>query len=102
MSKRRDRKDATLQTREEAARKRRQENVDKFLGISYRRISDPIQALGDGEDRQDRDYLSFCARHDLIPAAERFTDRISGFRGKHREKGDLGRLIELAKREIDG
>jgi DNA invertase Pin-like site-specific DNA recombinase len=66
-------------------------------GVSYRRISDPKQVLGDGEDRQARDFRSFCERHNLTPVAETFADRRSGYKDEHRRKGRLGVLIAMAK-----
>jgi DNA invertase Pin-like site-specific DNA recombinase len=68
------------------------------LGISYSRLSDPSQVLGDGERRQRDAFLAFCRTFDLTPADETFIDRgRSGFKGDHRKKGDFGRLIDLAK-----
>src|SRR5262245_38853611 len=72
-------------------------NMLRCLGVSYRRISDPEQSAGDGEARQERDYLSFCSRHQLIAAGETYCDRLSGYKGRHRTKGRLGRLIQAAK-----
>ncbi|HEY7307885.1 MAG TPA: recombinase family protein [Gemmataceae bacterium] len=68
------------------------------LAVSYARFSDPQQGAGDSEDRQAREFAAFCERHKLTPAKQQFVDRgLSGFHDKHRKKGDLGRLIELAK-----
>src|SRR5262245_35147353 len=63
----------------------------KHLGVSYRRISSPNlrQVLGDGEDRQERDFHAFCERHDLVPVAEAFADRLSGYKDHHRKKGRM-------------
>lgn len=68
--------------------------------ISYSRFSDPKQGGGDSESRQARDFADFCKRHKLAPtpAQEHFVDRgLSGYHGRHRTKGALGRLIALAK-----
>jgi DNA invertase Pin-like site-specific DNA recombinase len=68
------------------------------IGISYGRFSDPKQAGGDSEDRQDRMYRDFCQRHNLTPLTEVFLDRgRSGYRDEHRKKGRLGVLIQYAK-----
>jgi DNA invertase Pin-like site-specific DNA recombinase len=68
------------------------------IALSYDRFSSLLQADGDSEDRQNRAYAAFCERHQLQPAKEMFIDRgVSGFRGAHRKKGALGRLIEIAK-----
>jgi DNA invertase Pin-like site-specific DNA recombinase len=70
-------------------------------GVSYSRFSDPKQAKGDSEDRQDRDFRRFCDRHKLSPSQEHaglFVDRgLSGYKDEHRKKGKLGVLIALAK-----
>jgi DNA invertase Pin-like site-specific DNA recombinase len=66
--------------------------------ISYTRFSDPKQALGDSENRQAQRFADFCQRHRLTPAKEAYADRgLSGFRGAHRSKGDMGRLEKLAE-----
>jgi DNA invertase Pin-like site-specific DNA recombinase len=66
--------------------------------ISYSRFSDPKQAAGDSEDRQDQDFRAFCARHDLTPLPEVYADRgRSGYKDEHRKKGRLGELIAAAK-----
>jgi DNA invertase Pin-like site-specific DNA recombinase len=68
------------------------------IGISYSRFSAPKQSKGDSQDRQDRLFADFCARHNLTPLAEIFADRgRSGYRDEHRKKGRLGQLIALAK-----
>jgi DNA invertase Pin-like site-specific DNA recombinase len=68
------------------------------LAVSYSRFSDPKQAAGDSESRQERDFRAFCARHKLTPVPERFTDRgLSGYRGEHRKRGRLGQLVTSAK-----
>jgi DNA invertase Pin-like site-specific DNA recombinase len=68
------------------------------IGISYARFSDPKQAHGDSEGRQDRDYRDFCQRHSLTPLTEVFLDRgRSGYKDEHRKKGRLGVLIQYAK-----
>jgi hypothetical protein len=69
-------------------------------GISYRRFSDKYkQSKGDSEDRQERDFRSFCRRHSLTPyTADDYTDRgRSGYKDEHRKKGKLGKLIAAAK-----
>jgi DNA invertase Pin-like site-specific DNA recombinase len=70
------------------------------LGISYGRLSDPKQNKGDGEDRQDKAYRAFCARHDLtpLPPSEKYFDNgLSGYKDHHRKRGRLGQLIAAAK-----
>jgi DNA invertase Pin-like site-specific DNA recombinase len=68
------------------------------IAISYSRFSDPKQAKGDSEDRQDRDFRNFCRRHNLTPLSEVYADRgRSGFHDEHRKKGRLGQLIAAAK-----
>jgi DNA invertase Pin-like site-specific DNA recombinase len=68
------------------------------LAVSYRRFSDPQQAKGDSEARQERDFRSFCQRHNLTPLVETFIDRArSGYHDVHRKKGRLGDLIAAAK-----
>jgi DNA invertase Pin-like site-specific DNA recombinase len=70
------------------------------LAISYSRFSDPKQAHGDSEDRQERMFRDFCERHNLTPLTEVFADRgRSGYKDEHRKKGRLGQLIALAKDE---
>jgi DNA invertase Pin-like site-specific DNA recombinase len=67
-------------------------------GVSYSRFSDPKQAEGDSEGRQERDYRAFCERHNLTPGKEVFADRgKSGYKDEHRKKGRLGELIAAAK-----
>lgn len=69
------------------------------LAISYSRFSHPGQAEGDSEKRQQEAFIRFCERHNLRPAKQSFIDRgLSGYSGKHRSKGELGQLEELAKR----
>jgi DNA invertase Pin-like site-specific DNA recombinase len=68
------------------------------LAISYSRFSDPKQAKGDSETRQDEMFRAFCARHNLTPLTEVFADRgRSGYKDEHRKKGRLGQLIAMAK-----
>jgi DNA invertase Pin-like site-specific DNA recombinase len=68
--------------------------------ISYSRFSDPKQAGGDSEDRQERDFRAFCERHNLTPLPEVYADRgRSGYRDEHRKKGRLGELIAATKDE---
>src|SRR5262245_16224354 len=74
------------------------ETAPRRIGISYARLSDPKQALGDGETRQDTMFRDFCTRHNLTPLAERFADRRSGYHDEHRKKGRLGHLIAAAQR----
>src|SRR6516164_1127378 len=75
------------------------------MGLSYKRYSDPYkQSKGDSEGRQDRDYRSFCRRHNLTPISldnDYYTDRgRSGFHDEHRKKGRLGQLVADAKNEM--
>jgi DNA invertase Pin-like site-specific DNA recombinase len=68
------------------------------IAISYSRFSDPVQAKGDSEDRQEKDFRNFCRRHNLTPLSEVYIDRgRSGYRDEHRKKGRLGQLIAAAK-----
>ncbi len=70
------------------------------LAISYSRFSDPKQAKGDSENRQEQMFRDFCTRHNLTPLAEVFTDRgRSGYKDEHRKKGRLGQLVAMAKYE---
>jgi DNA invertase Pin-like site-specific DNA recombinase len=67
-------------------------------GISYDRLSDPKQAGGDGQGRQDRMYQEFCKAKGLTPSGrEPFVDYRSGYKDEHRKKGEFGRLIAMAK-----
>lgn len=66
--------------------------------ISYTRFSNPSQASGDSEDRQQEMFERFCQRHNLTPLRDVFRDRgRSGYSGAHRTKGELGRLVEESK-----
>ena len=68
------------------------------IAISYARFSDPSQAKGDSEGRQERDFRNFCQRHNLTPLSEVYADRgRSGYKDEHRKKGRLGQLIAAAK-----
>lgn len=68
------------------------------LAVSYTRFSAAVQAKGDSEDRQDREFRKFCQRHNLTPLSEIFADRgRSGYKDEHRKKGRLGQLVALAK-----
>src|SRR5262249_31662518 len=68
------------------------------LAISYSRFSDPSQARGDSESRQEEMFRDFCQRHNLTPVQEVFVDRgRSGYHDEHRKKGRLGQLIAMAK-----
>jgi DNA invertase Pin-like site-specific DNA recombinase len=69
------------------------------IGVSYTRFSDPgKQSRGDSQDRQDKDFRSFCARHNLTALPEVYADRgRSGYKDEHRKKGRLGQLIAAAK-----
>jgi DNA invertase Pin-like site-specific DNA recombinase len=70
----------------------------RSIGISYSRFSDPKQAKGDSQDRQDRMYRDFCQRHDLTPLKDVYADRgRSGYRDEHRTKGRFGQLVADAK-----
>jgi DNA invertase Pin-like site-specific DNA recombinase len=72
--------------------------MQRRTAISYFRFSDPKQARGDSEDRQNRDFRHFCQRHNLTPLSEVYADRgRSGYRDEHRKKGKLGQLIAAAK-----
>src|SRR6516164_10467504 len=68
------------------------------LAISYSRFSDPKQAKGDSETRQEEMFRQFCNQHNLTPLSEVFADRgRSGYKDEHRKKGRLGQLIAMAK-----
>jgi DNA invertase Pin-like site-specific DNA recombinase len=68
------------------------------IGVSYGRFSDPKQAQGDSEGRQERMYRAFCHNHNLTPLTEVFLDKgRSGYKDEHRKKGRLGVLIQYAK-----
>jgi DNA invertase Pin-like site-specific DNA recombinase len=68
------------------------------LAVSYSRFSDPSQAKGDSENRQEQMFREFCQRHNLTPSGEVFADRgCSGYTDEHRKKGRLGHLIGAAK-----
>jgi DNA invertase Pin-like site-specific DNA recombinase len=72
--------------------------TQRRLAVSYSRFSDPKQAKGDSEDRQERMFRTFCRRHNLTPSGEAFVDRgRSGYTDEHRKKGHLGRLVAVAK-----
>jgi DNA invertase Pin-like site-specific DNA recombinase len=72
--------------------------MQRQLAISYSRFSDPKQAKGDSESRQEEMFRDFCQRHHLTPVAEVFADRgRSGYKDEHRKKGRLGQLVALAK-----
>jgi DNA invertase Pin-like site-specific DNA recombinase len=68
------------------------------LAISYSRFSDPQQAKGDSENRQEIAFRTFCQRHELTPVREVYIDRgRSGYHDEHRKKGRLGQLIVAVK-----
>jgi DNA invertase Pin-like site-specific DNA recombinase len=70
----------------------------KKLAVSYARWSDPKQDTGDSRTRQEQDYRSFVQQHNLTPSGQAFTDEgTSGFRGRHRQKGQLKELVEAAQ-----
>src|SRR5262245_2454721 len=72
--------------------------MERRLGLSYWRFSDPKQAEGDSEARQAKDFRAFCERHNLTPLRDVFGDRgRSGFKGHHRTRGELGALIRAAE-----
>jgi len=72
--------------------------VARRIGISYARFSDPNQADGDSIERQEKAFRGFCTRHNLTPLSQGYADRgMSGFKGRHREKGELGQLIAAAE-----
>jgi DNA invertase Pin-like site-specific DNA recombinase len=68
------------------------------IAISYSRFSDPKQAEGDSESRQEREFRGFCSAHNLTPLSEVYADRgRSGFKDEHRKRGRLGQLVQAAK-----
>jgi DNA invertase Pin-like site-specific DNA recombinase len=72
--------------------------TQRRLAVSYSRFSDPKQAQGDSEDRQDRKFRQFCQLHNLTPLPEVYADKgLSGYHGTHRKKGKLKGLIARAE-----
>ena len=70
----------------------------KPVAYSYIRFSTPDQEMGDSERRQLALAKEHCNRNGLQLSEETFADRgVSGFHGKHRENGALGRLLKAAK-----
>jgi DNA invertase Pin-like site-specific DNA recombinase len=68
------------------------------LAVSYSRFSDPSQAKGDSQERQDEMFRAFCLAHNLTPCSEVFSDKgRSGYKDEHRKKGRLGELVAAAK-----
>jgi DNA invertase Pin-like site-specific DNA recombinase len=68
------------------------------LAVSYSRFSDPKQAKGDSQERQEQMFRAFCQAHNLTPCSEVFSDRgRSGYKDEHRKRGRLGELIAAAK-----
>jgi DNA invertase Pin-like site-specific DNA recombinase len=68
------------------------------LAVSYSRFSDPKQAQGDSQDRQDEMFRHFCQAHNLTPCSEVFADKgKSGYHDEHRKNGRLGQLLAAAK-----
>ncbi|HXS69757.1 MAG TPA: recombinase family protein, partial [Candidatus Polarisedimenticolia bacterium] len=64
--------------------------------FSYLRWSTDPQTWGDSERRQAEQAKSYCATHGL-ELCEQFTDRgVSAWRGAN-QKGELGRLLKVAK-----
>lgn len=75
-----------------------QDRHESRAAVSYTRFSDPKQSKGDSADRQARLFTPFCQRHRLTPAKEYFADHgLSGYKGTHRKKGDLGRFEQLVR-----
>ena len=73
----------------------------KKLAVSYARWSDPKQNTGDSRTRQEQDYRQFVQTHNLTPSGQAFADEgASGFRGKHRTKGQLKHLVEAAQADL--
>jgi DNA invertase Pin-like site-specific DNA recombinase len=67
------------------------------LATSYSRFSDPKQAGGDSEDRQQRRFRQFCQAHNLTPLPGVYADRgRSGYKNEHRQKGEFGKLLKAA------
>lgn len=65
--------------------------------ISYIRFSSPAQRKGDSQTRQ-LQYAGEYAAKAGLPVLEPFGDlSISGFRGRHRMKGDLARFLAMVK-----
>jgi DNA invertase Pin-like site-specific DNA recombinase len=70
------------------------------VAISYRRFSDPTQGDGDSRGRQERGFVSFCERWELVPAPadEHMCDEgLSGYKGVHKDKGKLGVFLQLVR-----
>jgi DNA invertase Pin-like site-specific DNA recombinase len=71
---------------------------ERRLAVSYSRFSDPKQAKGDSQERQDEMFRAFCQRHNLTPCNEVFADNgRSGYKDDHRRKGRLGDLVAAAE-----
>jgi DNA invertase Pin-like site-specific DNA recombinase len=69
------------------------------LAYSYIRFSSPEQKKGDSKRRQLEACEAFCQKHALILETSRsfYDEGKSGFRGKHRTEGALGRFIKLVE-----
>src|SRR5687768_4241299 len=64
------------------------------LVISYLRFSHPNQILGDGPRRQLEAAEAYCRANGLTLDMQFRDEGVSAFRGKHRTKGALFRLLD--------
>ena len=71
------------------------------LAYSYIRFSSPEQKNSDSRRRQWDACEAFCKENSLVlEKSRRFYDEgISGFRGKHRTEGALGKFLELVEKK---
>jgi DNA invertase Pin-like site-specific DNA recombinase len=71
------------------------------LAYSYVRFSSPEQKKSDSRRRQWDACEAFCKEHSLVlEKSRRFYDEgISGFRGKHRTEGALGKFLQLVEQK---
>ena len=69
------------------------------LAYSYIRFSSPDQKKGDSKRRQWEATELFCQKNNLILEKSRqfYDEGKSGFRGKHRTEGALGRFLKLVE-----
>jgi DNA invertase Pin-like site-specific DNA recombinase len=67
------------------------------LAHSYVRFSTAEQALGDSERRQIAQAEHWCAQHNYTLNQAPPDKGVSAYHGKHRETGNLGRLLRAVK-----
>ena len=66
--------------------------------ISYQRFSRAEQAYGTSEERQGLSTLEYCRKMGFHLLDVFFDRGVSGFKGRHRKKGQLADLIEAVRR----